>query len=251
MRPTVRALWHPTPYRFLGALLWLGMSLAYWREPPDRAAVAGPVGLLVLMTGTGRFTRMLTDRPWAPVLGLFAVAWLWGGHLTGVPAGGWAAGATGGGLAPLSAFAVGLSFWAWAATGSRAGAVRCRVRYVGPGGLRSPWGYAWLGTLYALIALVDPVTFAVAAAGALALVAGWEREGRAVAGRWALTVAAPATALCFRRSVGVLAPAGDPGTDLVREPLRQGAPWHVWLVLIGLPALLLAARRSKRALGQR
>ncbi|MFI9567983.1 hypothetical protein [Streptomyces rishiriensis] len=251
MRPTVRALRHATPYRFPGALLWLAMSLAYWREPLSRAAVAGPVGLLVLMTGTGRFTRMLTDRPWAPVLGLFAVAWLWGGHLTGASAGGPAVGATGGGLAHPSAFAVGLAFWAWAATGSRAGAARCRVRYVGPGGRRSPWGYAWLGALYALIALVDPVTFAVAAVGAVALVAGWEREGRAVAGRWALTAVAPATALCFRRSVDVLAPVGDPGADLLREPLRQGATGHVWLVLIGLPALLLAAWRSKRALGQR
>ncbi|GGR68059.1 hypothetical protein GCM10010269_03610 [Streptomyces humidus] len=250
--PTVRFLGHPTSYRLLVALLWLAMSLAYWREPPSRGAVAGPVGLLVLLTGTGRFTRMLTDRPWAPALGLLAVAWLWGGHLAGTwaagPAGG---GPAGGGLAPPSAIAVGLAFWAWAATGSRAGAVRCRVRYVGPGGLRSPWGYAWLGAPYALIALVDPVTFAVAAVGAVALVAGWEREGRAVAGRWALAAVAPATVLCLRRSAGVLAPAGEPGTDLLREPLRQGASGPVWLVLIGLPALLLAAWRSKRTLGQR
>ncbi|MCQ9133757.1 MULTISPECIES: hypothetical protein [Streptomyces] len=248
MRPTVRPLRRPAPYRLLGALLWLAMSLAWWREPLSRAAVTGPVGLLVLLTGTGRFTRMLTDRPWAPVLGLFAVAWLWGGHLAGPPAG---VGAAGGGPAPPSAFAVGLTLWAWAATGSRAGAVRCRVRYVGPGGLRSPWGYVWLGTLYALIALLDPVTFAVAAVGAAVLVAGWEREGRAVAGRWALTAVAPVTALWLRRSVGVLPADGGPATDLLREPLRQGTSGHVWLVLIGLPALLLAAWRSKRALGQR
>jgi hypothetical protein len=228
------------------------MSLAYWREPLSRAAVAGPFDLLVLLTGTGRFTRLLTDRPWAPVLGLFAVAWLWGGPLAGPPTGGAAVGSAGGGPAPASAFAVGLVLWAWAATGSRAGAVRRRVRYVGPSGLGSPWGYAWLGALYAVIALVDPVTFAVAAVGAVTLVAGWEREGRAVAGRWALTVVTPATAVCFRHSVGVLAPAGDPAdTDLLRERLQQWTPGHVWLVLVGLPALLLAAWRSKRAVGQR
>lgn len=243
MRPTVRPFRHPMPYRFLGALLWLSMSLPYWHDPLSRAAVAGPVNLLVLLTGMGRFTRVLTDRPWAAVPGLFAVAWLWGGDPGGTPAGT--------GPAHPSAFAVGLAFWAWAATGSRAGAVRCRVRYVGPSGLRSRWGYAWLGALYALIAVVDPVTFAVAAVGAVTLVAGWEREGRAVAGRWALMAAVASTAVFFRRSPGALAPARDPGAELLRERLLQGAPGYVWLVLIGLPALLLAAWRSKRAPVQR
>ncbi len=40
--------------------------------------LTGPLNLLVLLTGLGRFVRVLTPRPWAPVLALAATALLWG-----------------------------------------------------------------------------------------------------------------------------------------------------------------------------
>ncbi|MGW1778452.1 hypothetical protein ACWCQQ_04820 [Streptomyces sp. NPDC002143] len=217
MRPCARTSWQPTPYRFCGTLVWSAMSLVYWIDPFSRAAVAGPVGLLVLLTGIGRFARVLTDRRWAPVLGcLSAVALLWAGDLGQRPA-----------------FAVGLAFWAWASTGTRAGAVRRTVRHVGPSGLESCWGYAWLGALYGLILLVDAVTFGVAAVGAVVIVAVWERDGRAaVLGRWALTAAVPLAVLYLRPHLA--------GRAL-------SLPGYFWLALLGVPALWLRARRTRRA----
>ena len=40
--------------------------------------LAGPLNLLVLLTGIGRFVRVLTPRPWAPVLALAAMTLLCG-----------------------------------------------------------------------------------------------------------------------------------------------------------------------------
>ncbi|WP_327315441.1 hypothetical protein [Streptomyces sp. NBC_01235] len=241
MRSTARPFRHPTPYQFFGTLVWLALSLAYWRDPLCRAAVAGPFNLLVLLTGIGRFTRVLTDRRRAAVLGLFALALLWGGDRS------WSSD----GLGHPSTLAVGLTCWAWALTGTRAGAVRCPVRYVGPSGLRSSWGYALLGALYALVLLVHPVTFIAAAVGAVALVAGWERDRRvAVVSRWALTAAVPMTAAYCRPYLDALSlTTGGPGADLTPERLPQGVPGHFWLVLIGVPALWLRAWRVRRAAG--
>ncbi|MEV1067636.1 hypothetical protein [Streptomyces sp. NPDC050263] len=224
MRPCARTSWHPTPYRFCATVVWSAMSLVYWLDPLSRAAVADPVGLLVLLTGIGRFTRVLTDRRWAPVLGaLSAVALLWAGDLGQRPA-----------------FAVGLTFWAWASTGTHAGAVRRTVRHVGPSGLASSWGYGWLGALYGLILLVDPVTFGVAACWAVAFVAVWERDRRAaVLGRWALTAAVPLAVLYLRPHLAGRA-LGVPGYF-----------WPVLLVLVGPPALWLRARRTRRAAAAR
>ncbi|MGN7142317.1 hypothetical protein ACTHS2_35460, partial [Streptomyces pseudogriseolus] len=132
--------------------------------------LTGPLNLLVLVTGLGRFVRVLTPRPWAPVLALAATALLWGVERA------WWSGylnlmSMTGNLPYPSAFAIGLAFWAWALTGARARGTGA-VRYLGPGGLRPLSGYAGLGLLYGLILLVHPITAVAAALGALALVAG-------------------------------------------------------------------------------
>ncbi|MFH8450272.1 hypothetical protein ACH4CD_13570 [Streptomyces fungicidicus] len=205
--------------------------------------LTGPLNLLVLLTGIGRFVRVLTPRPWAPVLALGAMTLLWGVERA------WWSGylnlmSMTGNLAYPSAFAIGLAFWAWALTGvlaRNAGA----VRYVGPSGLRPVPGYAALGALYGLILLVHPITAVAAALGAVALVAGWQRRwGPAAVGRWALTGAvALLTAACWPY-FDVFALAGDDSVDAMHRRLYLDLGGQFGLALLGLPALWLRARRT-------
>ncbi|TGA92564.1 hypothetical protein E2651_36800, partial [Streptomyces sp. MZ04] len=94
-------------------------GLAGW----EVVKLAGPLNLLVLLTGIGRFVKVLTPRQWAPVFALFAMVVLWGTRMA------WWSGYLGlmsmtGNLAYPSTFAIGLAFWAWAWAGSPAGSPR-------------------------------------------------------------------------------------------------------------------------------
>ncbi|MFG2961263.1 hypothetical protein ACGF5O_47040 [Streptomyces sp. NPDC048291] len=206
--------------------------------------VSGPLNLLVLLTGLGRLVRVLTPRPWAPVLALAFLSVLWGTR----PA--WGGGSLAllpltGSLGYPSAFALGLTLWAWALTGARARDLR-RVRYVGPSGLRSLSGYAGLGLLYGTVALVDPVTGVGAAAGAVAFVAGWQRGWRgAVWGRWALLCTVAAAVLVFGTHARVV-PSAPYGSYAGPGGWAGLGGWagQCWLALLGLPALWLRARRA-------
>ncbi|MFF4114669.1 hypothetical protein ACFY0P_14505 [Streptomyces sp. NPDC001714] len=205
--------------------------------------VCGPLNLLVLVTGLGRLVRVLTPRSWAPVLALAFLSVLWGTR----PA--WGGGSLAllpltGSLGYPSAFALGLTLWAWALTGARARDLR-RVRYVGPSGLRSLSGYAALGLLYGTVALVDPVTGVGAAAGAVAFVAGWQRAWRgAVWGRWALMCTVAAAVLALGTHARVLSPAPyEPYVSYGGLAGLAGRTDQCWLALLGIPALWLRVRR--------
>lgn len=181
--------------------------------------LTGPLNLLVLLTGIGRFVRVLTPRPWAPVLALGAMALLWGVERA------WWSGylnlmSMTGNLAYPSAFAIGLVFWAWALTGARARNAGA-VRYVGPGGLRPVSGYAALGALYGLVLLVHPITAVAAALGAVALL----------------------TAACWPY-FDVFALAGDDSVDAMHRRLYLDLGGQFGLALLGLPVLWLRARRA-------
>ncbi|CAL9512400.1 hypothetical protein SUDANB6_03673 [Streptomyces sp. enrichment culture] len=207
--------------------------------------LAGPLNLLVLLTGIGRLVRVLTPRPWAPVLALAAMTLLWGTERA------WWSGYLGlmsmtGNLGYPSAFAIGLTFWAWALTGARARGAG-RLRYVGPSGLPGSAGYAGLGALYGVILLVHPITSVAAALGALAFVTGWQRGWRgAVAGRWAQTAGAALAVALSWPYFDVLALAGDDSVDAMHRTLYLNLPGQFWLALLGLPALWLRGRRSPR-----
>ncbi|MFC9130848.1 hypothetical protein ACFT4A_28930 [Streptomyces sp. NPDC057099] len=207
--------------------------------------LAGPVHLLVLLTGLGRFVRTLTPRPWAPVPALLFMTLLWGtarilwsGRL---------------GLMPMttnlgypSALAIGLTLWAWAWTATRARA-DAPVRFVGPSGLGGRPGYAGLGGLYGLILLTHSVTGVSALIGAVAVVAsrqrGWRRP---VVARWALAGAVCGAVAVAWPYYDVLAPVGDPGMDDPHRRLYEEMLADSWLALLGLPALWVRARRSVR-----
>ncbi|MEU5894061.1 hypothetical protein ABZ835_45860 [Streptomyces sp. NPDC047461] len=200
---------HYSPYAVAQGLFARLTGLGGW----EVVRLAGPLNLLVLLTGLGRLVRVLTPRPWAPVLALPVLL------MSGDPG-------------SPAAFAVGLSLWAWALTGARArndGA----LRYVGPSGLPGIAGYVGPGVLYGTVLLVDPVTAVGAVAGAVAFVAGWQRGwGRAVGVRWAVTA-----------GVAVLVAVGWPYFGLV-APERVPVPWRFWPALVGLPALWARGRRD-------
>ncbi|MFF8971637.1 hypothetical protein [Streptomyces sp. NPDC014995] len=207
--------------------------------------VAGPVNLLVLLTGIGRFTRVLTPRPWAPVLALAAMTLLWGTERA------WWSGYLGlmsmtGNLGYPSTCAIGLAFWAWALTAARARDGR-RVRFVGPGGLRGLPGYAALGALYGVIVLVHPITSIAAVTGGAAFVLGWQRGWRpAVALRWAVVGAVALPVAVAWPYFDVFALAGDGSVDAMHRRLYEQLVGHFGLALLGLPALWLRGRPSAR-----
>ncbi|GAB2846853.1 hypothetical protein GCM10027074_12270 [Streptomyces deserti] len=241
------------PYAVAQGVLARLTGLSGW----EVVRLAGPVHLVVLLTGIGRFVRVLTSRRWAPVLALLFMTVLWGtarikwsGYLGLM--------AMTSNLGYPSAFAIGLTFWAWALTYTRArggNPVRTRaraggraVRFVGPSGLGSRWGYAGLGALYGLILLTHPVTAAPALIGAVAIVAavqrGWRRP---VVGRWALAGAATAAVALTWPYYDVLSLVGDTGMDAMHRRLYEAMLQNSWLALLaGAPALWLRARRSAR-----
>lgn len=101
-----------SPYAVAQGVLARLTGLSGW----SMVKLAGPVNLLVLLTGVGRFARVLTPRPWAPVLALLFMTLPWGTERAP-----WSDGL---GLMSMttnlgrpSAFAIGLTFWAWAWTG--------------------------------------------------------------------------------------------------------------------------------------
>ncbi|EGX56026.1 integral membrane protein [Streptomyces zinciresistens K42] len=230
-----------SPYAVAQGAFALLTGLGGW----EVVRLAGVLNLAVLLTGIGRLVRVLTPRPWAPVLALGAMTLLWGTERA------WWSGylnlmSMTGNLGYPSAFAIGLTFWAWAWTGSRArGPARGPVRYVGPSGQPGFAGYAGLGALYGLILLIHPITAVAAALGAVAFVVGSQRHwSAAVAARWAV---AGATALVLAGAwpyFDVFALAGDGSVDAMHRRLYERLPGQFWLALLGLPALWLRWRRA-------
>lgn len=230
------------PYAVVQGVIARLTGLSGW----EVVKLAGPVHLMVLLTGIGRFVRTLTARPWAPVIALPAMTLLWGderviwsGYL---------------GLMPMttnlgypSAFAIGLTFWAWALTSTRAGGSEKTVRYVGPSGLESCWAYAGIGVLYGLVLLIHPVTAVSAATGAVAIVAGRQRgwQGPVVV-RWAVAGAALLALALLWPYYDVFSLTGDTAMDGMHRRLYEGMAGNSWLALIGLPALVMRARGSAR-----
>ncbi|MGW1029266.1 hypothetical protein ACWD4J_37250 [Streptomyces sp. NPDC002577] len=224
-----------SPYAVLQAVFAKATGLA----GRDVVKLTGPVNLLVLLGGIGRFVRVLTPRPWAPVAALGAMVLLWGTHRA------WWSGYLGllsmtGNLAYPSTFAIGLAFLAWAWAGSlaeRSG---------------SFWRYAGLGALCGLILLIHPITSVGAVTGVVAFAfASSSREhrgghGRRVPWEWAVTVATAAAVAASWPYFGVFSLIGDHSVDSIHHRLYTQMPQKFWLAGIGLPALWLRWRRNRR-----
>ncbi|MEV0097113.1 hypothetical protein [Streptomyces sp. NPDC050738] len=226
-----------SPYALFQGLFAHAMGL------PGRLVVklSTPVNLLVLLTGIGRFSRLLTPRRWAPVFALAAMVLLWGTE----PAG-WS-GSFGllsmtTTLAYPSAFAAGLALHIWALTGSAAlEHERERTGYL---------EHAALGVLIGLLMLIHPITSVGALVGVAAFVAGWQREwDDGTARRWSLTVvAAVAVAASWPYFNAFTLGSGE--TSALLDQVQRGLYDHIggrfWLGLLGVPALWVRWRRSRR-----
>ncbi|MER5176793.1 hypothetical protein ABT009_00170 [Streptomyces sp. NPDC002896] len=219
-----------SPYAVLQAVFARATGLA----GRDVVKLAGPVNLLVLLGGIGRFVRVLTPRPWAPVVALGAMVLLWGTHQA------WWSGYLGllsmtGNLAYPSTFAIGLAFFAWAWAGSLAARPTAG----------SLWRYAGLGALCGLILLIHPITSVGAVIGVVAFASPCRgRGGRRMA--WGVTAATAAAVAVIWPYFGVFSLIGDHSVDAIHHRLYTRMPEKFWLAGIGLPALWLRWRRNHR-----
>ncbi|WAL95831.1 hypothetical protein [Streptomyces sp. Je 1-369] len=227
-----------SPYAVAQGLFAEVTGLAGWQV----VKLAGPLNLLVLLTGIGRFVRVLTPRPWAPVLALLAMVLLWGTRMA------WWSGYLGlmsmtGNLGYPSTFAIGLTFWAWAWAGTLTRDARGGLMpYAGLGGL---WPYVGLGGLCGLILLVHPISSVGAVIGVVAFAA----SGRAVGRRalcWTATALTAAVIGAVWPYYSVFSLVGDASVDWIHRQLYTELPQRFWLALLGLPALWLRFRRDRR-----
>lgn len=158
---------HYSPYALLQGLAARATGLS----GPSVVALAASVNLLLLLTGIGRLTRLLTPNRWVPVLVLVPLVLIhWADPAR------WSAPST-------FAVAVTLHLWAW--TG-RATARTARPGDPKPG--RTPrWAEAaGIGVLLGLVLLVHPPTAIGAAIGCVALIAVRTRTRiRPTVWRWA------------------------------------------------------------------
>ncbi|MGW8487276.1 hypothetical protein [Streptomyces sp. NPDC055886] len=158
---------HYSPYALLQGLAARATELS----GPSVVALAASVNLLLLLTGIGRLTRLLTPNRWVPVLLLVPL-----GLIHWADPARWSAPTT-------FAVAVTLHLWAWTDR------VTARVAERGdPAPRRTPrWFEATgIGVLLGLVLLVHPQTAIGAAIGCLALIAFRTRTRiRPTVWRWA------------------------------------------------------------------
>ncbi|PVC86152.1 hypothetical protein [Streptomyces sp. CS131] len=166
---------HYSPYALLQGVAARATELS----GPSVVALAASVNLLLLLTGIGRLTRLLTPNRWVPVLLLVPL-----GLIHWADPARWSAPTT---------FAVAVTLHLWACTGH----VAARVAERGdPAPRRSPRWFeaAGIGVLLGLVLLVHPQTAIGAAIGCLALIAFRTRTRiRPTVWRWAFAAVCAVT----------------------------------------------------------
>ncbi|MFD0426940.1 hypothetical protein [Streptomyces parvus] len=196
---------HYSPYALLQGLAARATGLS----GPSVVALAASVNLLLLLTGIGRLTRLLTPNRWVPVLLLVPL-----GLIHWADPARWSAPTT---------FAVALTLHLWAWTGR----VAARVAEPGdPAPRRTPRWFeaASIGVLLGLALLVHPQTAIGAGIGCLALIAFRTRTRiRPTVWRWAFAgVCAVTVAALWPYYNGLTAPRAPIDSLTTAAPAAEG-----------------------------
>ncbi|MFF7145261.1 hypothetical protein [Streptomyces nodosus] len=210
--------------RLTGASVWVVLRLG------------ALIGLTLLVTGVWRYARTLSDRRAAPPLALLCVLLLWG-----TQAFSWSGFLGLNSLALTvaypSVFALGAAFHLWA--------LLTRALRGEPAG---PVGWAvlpGLGVLWAVILLSHQFTGVVATLGVLATVVG-ARAGRRSLLRLGAGAVLGVVVLAVWPYYDFFALLGAGGLDEIHRPLYQHLFVRFCLVLVGVAALAVRARRDRR-----
>ncbi|OCC07991.1 hypothetical protein [Streptomyces sp. PTY087I2] len=196
---------HYSPYALLQGLAARATGLS----GPSVVALAASMNLLLLLTGIGRLTRLLTPNRWVPVLVLVPL-----GLIHWADPARWSAPVT-------FAVAVTLHLWAWT------GRVAARVAEPGdPAPGRTPRWFeaAGIGVLLGLVLLVHPQTAIGAGIGCLALIAFRTRTRiRPTVWRWAFAgVCAVTVAALWPYYNGLTAPRVPTDSRTTAPPAAEG-----------------------------
>jgi alpha-1,6-mannosyltransferase len=223
----------PSPYYspwtlFLGAVARL-TGLSVWVV----LRIGALIGLTLLVTGVWRYVRTLSAERLAPPLALLCVVFLWGTQVFN-----WSGFLGLNSLALTvaypSVFALGLAFHFWALL-ARA------LEGEGAG-----WAaFLGLGAMWAVILLSHQFTGVVATLGAIATVAG-ARPGRRVLPRLGAGVVLGSAVLALWPYYDFFALLRTGGLEAIHRPLYQHLVTRFCLVLAGVVALGLRARRNPR-----
>ncbi|MCX3060104.1 hypothetical protein, partial [Streptomyces beihaiensis] len=215
-----------TPYTVGAALFARLTGLGTFRV----LALAGAADAFVLVGGVRALVRAFTARRWAPVLAVVFLLVLWGRRLlvwSGTPS----LVSLGVAISYPSTLALGLGLHLWA--------LLARRRASFP-------RWALIGVVAALVVLVNPVTAVGVGAGAAALTVAGRRPTRRDVACWAAGAAVCAALLACWPYYSVVSLAGASQLDFFH--VRQY--WHplstYGLALLGLPALALRLRRTRR-----
>lgn len=195
----------------------------------------GPVNLVLFLTGVVAFARTVSRDRWTPALALVATTVLWGSRPAAY-SGFLSASAMSRNLDWPSAFAVAATLHLWALADRTARDGGSWVRH------------ALLGLLTALIVLIHPITSVGAAIGLATIICCRQRHlNRAVAARWAVTVAAGTLLVVVWPYYDVFSLAGNTTVDPFQRMLygRHLVTWY-GLALAGVPALVARWRRDRR-----
>ncbi|MEU8886956.1 hypothetical protein [Streptomyces sp. NPDC048442] len=219
-----------TPYTVAAALL----ARATGAASLSVMSVCGMVNSLALLAGLRIFVRTLTDRRWAPALTALCMLFLWGtrlflwsGHLS------LSALCLSLSYPSLFAFALGLYLWSRLLRAGREDTAAAH--------------WAVTGLLTGCLVLIHPVMAMGALTGCLAMFAGTVRRiGPRTLARCSTGVATAALPVVVWPYGNILSLPDSSALDAFHVSAYELIPQHYGLALLGLPALLLRLRRSRR-----